>query len=104
MNLLLVAVPRYGAYSMTLTGLILIGTNIGYYALLPKRPLTIIIEGSRLEFTLGWCYWLIVVSGVLCALIGLLISAIDLLWPHTFSTILEVKNTFLFILFLYNQK
>lgn len=90
MNLLLIAVPRYGAYTKALTGLLLICTNAGYYMLLPKRPLTIIIEGGRLEFRLGWCYWLVLVAGILCFCVGLVISAIDLMWPHTFSTILEV--------------
>lgn len=63
MNLLLIAVPRYGAYTMTFTGLLLVCTNIGYYFMLPKRPLQIIIEGGRLEFKLGWCFWLVFVAG-----------------------------------------
>lgn len=91
MNLLLIAVPRYGAYTMTVTGALLVGINIGYYMMLPKRPLTIIIEGGRLEFHLGWCYWLVLVAGISCLFLGLIISAIDLVWPHTFSTILEVS-------------
>ncbi|XP_036217926.1 dual oxidase maturation factor 1 [Bactrocera oleae] len=90
MNLLLIAVPRYGAYMKALTGALLIGTNIGYYCMLPKRPLIIYLEGGRLEFKLGWCYWLLLVAGILCFICGVLISIIDLVWPHTFSTVLEV--------------
>lgn len=90
MNLLLIAVPRYGAYMKCLTGFLLVSTNIGYYLMLPKRPLIIYIEGGRLEFHLGWCYWLLLVAGILCLFVGLVISAIDLVWPHTFSTVLEV--------------
>lgn len=90
MNLLLIAVPRYGAYTKVVTGLLLVLTTVGYYLMLPKRPLTIYIEGGRLEFRLGWCYWLVLVAGVLCLFTGLVISVIDLVWPHTFSTILEV--------------
>lgn len=93
MNLLLIAVPRYGAYTKVLTGLLLVATNGGYYMLLPKRPLTIIIEGGHLEFRLGWCFWLVLVAGILCLFVGLVISAIDLVWPHTFSTILEVSQS-----------
>lgn len=93
MNLLLIAVPRYGAYMKVLTGLLLVLTTAGYYTMLPKRPLTIIIEGGHLEFRLGWCYWLVMVAGVLCLFIGLIISFIDLVWPHTFSTILEVRQS-----------
>lgn len=63
MNLLLIAVPRYGAYTMTFTGFLLVCTNAGYFFLLPKRPLQIIIEGGRLEFKFGWCFWLVFVAG-----------------------------------------
>ncbi|KAL5280828.1 C06E1.3 family protein [Megaselia abdita] len=90
MNLLLIAVPRYGAYMKALTGALLVSTNVGYYYLLPKRPLVIYMEGGTLEFSLGWCYWLLLVAGVLCLVVGVAISVMDLVWPHRFSTILEV--------------
>jgi dual oxidase maturation factor 1 len=92
MNLLLVAVPRYGAYMMSVTGFLLVLTDIGYYMMLPKRPLTIVIEGTKITFQLGWCFWLVLVAGMLCLIIGLTISIIDLVWPHRFSTILEVSS------------
>lgn len=90
MNLLLTAVPRYGAYGMCTTGALLLGAGIGYYLMLPKPPLVIIIEGAMIEFGLGWCFWMVLVAGGLCLFIGLIVSAIDLIWPHKFSTILEV--------------
>ncbi|EDW51787.1 GM14610 [Drosophila sechellia] len=90
MNLLLIAVPRYGAYMKALTGALLVCTTVGYHCLLPKRPLSIHLEGGRLEFHFGWCYWLVLVAGILCFIAGVLISIIDLVWPHTFSTVLEV--------------
>lgn len=65
MNLLLIAVPRYGAYMKALTGALLVCTTIGYHCLLPKRPLCIYLEGGRLEFHFGWCYWLVLVAGKL---------------------------------------
>ena len=90
MNLLLVSVPRYGAYMMCLDGVLLICAAVGYYLMLPEHPLTIIMEGGRLEFHLGWCFWLVLVVGIVCLTVGAIISTIDLVWPHTFSTILEV--------------
>lgn len=90
MNLLLVAVPRYGAYTKVVTGLLLISTNLGYSILVPKPQLVIIMEGGRLMFHFGWCYWLILVAGILCFCVGTVISVFDLVWPHTFSTIVEV--------------
>lgn len=90
MNLLLLAVPRYGAYTKIITGVLLVCTNIGYSWIIPKPPLTIIVEGGHLSFHFGWCYWLVMVAGILCLCVGTIISIIDLVWPHTFSTVLEV--------------
>ncbi|TGZ49633.1 DUOXA-like protein C06E1.3 [Temnothorax longispinosus] len=58
MNLLLMVVPRYGAYGMIFTGLCMLLTNLIYTALLPCEPLIAHIEGSILSFNLGWNYWL----------------------------------------------
>lgn len=63
MNILLVVVPRYGGYMMVLTGALMISTNILYYLLLPSRPLVIRFEDVLLTFSLGWCYWLVLVAG-----------------------------------------
>lgn len=90
MNLLLVVVPRYGAYMMTLTGALMLTTNLLYYILLPKRPLVIRFEEKLLHFRFGWCYWLILVAGILCLIVGLIIAIMDMIYPHKFSTILEV--------------
>lgn len=63
MNLLLVVVPRYGAYGMVFTGICMLLTNLIYWALLPCEPLIAHIDGSILAFNLGWNYWLVLLSG-----------------------------------------
>lgn len=89
-NLMLVVVPRYGAYLVTLTGFTLLFCNFIYFKLLPSRPLHIRLEQSVLMFNFGWSFWLVMVAGVLCVLMGGAVSIIDLIYPHKFSTILEV--------------
>jgi len=89
-NLMLIVVPRYGAYLVTLTGFTLLFCNFIYFKLLPARPLLIRLEQSVLMFNFGWSYWLVMVAGVLCVLMGGAVSIIDLIYPHKFSTILEV--------------
>eukprot|EP00090_Calanus_glacialis_P029991 TRINITY_DN4821_c0_g1_i1.p1 TRINITY_DN4821_c0_g1~~TRINITY_DN4821_c0_g1_i1.p1 ORF type:complete len:547 (-),score=121.26 TRINITY_DN4821_c0_g1_i1:176-1816(-) len=89
-NLLLVVVPRYGAYLVTLTGFTLLFCNFLYFKLLPSRPLLIRLEQSVLTFSFGWSFWLVMVAGCLCVLMGGAVSIIDLVYPHKFSTILEV--------------
>ena len=89
-NILLVVVPRYGANLVFLTGLVLLFSNFLYAQLLPSRPLLIRMEQTVLTFSFGWSYWLVMVAGVLCVLLGGAVSIIDLVYPHKFSTILEV--------------
>ncbi|PNF40908.1 hypothetical protein B7P43_G14984 [Cryptotermes secundus] len=90
MNLLLVVVPRYGAFAMIVTGMLLLSTDLVYYMLIPYNPLVVRFEGSALMFRLGWCFWLVMTAGVLCIAVGLVIAIIDVIYPHRFSTILEV--------------
>jgi dual oxidase maturation factor 1 len=63
MNLLLVVVPRYGAYAMMVTGTLLLSTDLVYYMLIPFNPLVVRFEGSVLMFQLGWCFWLVIIAG-----------------------------------------
>ncbi|XP_052753490.1 dual oxidase maturation factor 2 [Galleria mellonella] len=90
MNLLLVVVPRYGAYAMATVGVTLCAAAGGYWASLPTAPLIVRLDGAMLFFSLGWCFWLVLISGCICIVVGLLIAALDLMWPHRFSTVLEV--------------
>ncbi|GLV34719.1 moladietz [Carabus blaptoides fortunei] len=90
MNLLVAVVPRYGAFLMVVCGGFLLGTNLGYLKMLPEKPLVIHIEGSVLHFRLGWSFWLVLVAGGLCLIAGVVITMVDLIYPHRFSTVLEV--------------
>jgi hypothetical protein len=63
MNLLLIVVPRYGAFAMIVTGILLLSTDLVYYMLIPYNPLVVRFEGSALMFRLGWCFWLVMTAG-----------------------------------------
>lgn len=89
-NLLLIVVPRYGAYLIFLTGIFLLFANFIYTRLIPPRPLLIRMEQTILTFSYGWSFYLVMVAGALCILLGGAVSIIDLIYPHKFSTILEV--------------
>lgn len=91
MNLMLVVVPRYGAYLMTLTGFLMLSAAVAYHCLLPSSPLLIRFEHNRqLSFKFGWCYYLVIIAGAICLLVGLIITTVDMIYPNVFSTILEV--------------
>lgn len=63
MNLLIVVVPRYGAYQMIITGGLMLTTNLIYYLLIPTKPLVIRFEDKFLMFKFGWSFWLVLVAG-----------------------------------------
>ena len=46
MNIMILVVPRYGAYLMALTGLMMLFSDALFWKLIPKRPLMIHIEVS----------------------------------------------------------
>ncbi|KAJ6225471.1 hypothetical protein RDWZM_004016 [Blomia tropicalis] len=90
MNILLCAVPRYGAYMMQLTGLLLLLANLLYVCLIPSKPLRIPFEGALLTFNFGYCFWVVFTAGITAVVIGATVSIVDILFPNKFSTILEV--------------
>ncbi|KAF5282432.1 hypothetical protein FQA39_LY17547 [Lamprigera yunnana] len=91
MNLMILVVPRYGALLMTLCGILLLATACGYFGMLPEAPLIIHLEGSAIYFHLGWCFWLVFIAGSVCLFTGVIITIIEIVYPHSFSTILEVN-------------
>ena len=90
MNLMLVNIPRYGGYLMGLTGALLCSSAAIYCILMPSRPLLIRFEDTIISFHFGWCFWMVLVIGLLQLIVGLVISLLDLIFPHSFSTVLEV--------------
>lgn len=90
-DVLLCAVPRYGAYTMQLTGGLMVLSTIVYGTLLPDTPLVIPLEdGHFLRLALGWNFWLVLVFGILAIIFGGSMAVVDILYPSKFPTILEV--------------
>ncbi|XP_076328179.1 dual oxidase maturation factor 1-like isoform X2 [Tachypleus tridentatus] len=90
MDILLCTVPRYGAFCLQLTGAAMLVTNAIYALLLPRKPLVIPFEDGTLTFEYGWCFWLVLGTGCIALLTGLVVVIVDILYPNTFITILEV--------------
>ena len=64
MNLLLINVPRYGAYMMVVTGALMVAACALYTCLKPSRQLAIRFEGAVLNMSLGWQFYLVLVAGL----------------------------------------
>lgn len=90
MNVFLCAVPRYGVYSMQVTGILMLLTDAIYALLLPGKPLVIPFENQILTFTYGWCFWAVLFGGLIAVAVGAMVLIFDILFPNKFSTILEI--------------
>ncbi|XP_043214471.1 uncharacterized protein LOC122377924 isoform X3 [Amphibalanus amphitrite] len=90
MNLMLLTVPRYGAYMMVVTGALMCVACALYSTLKPSHLMAIRLEDAVLRISLGWQFYLVLLAGILCTGVGVLAAIMDLLHPHSFSTILEV--------------
>ncbi|EEB10699.1 conserved hypothetical protein [Pediculus humanus corporis] len=90
MNLLLIVVPRYGAYAMTTTGTLMLLSDFLYWYMIPPHELVVRLEESVLNFHFGKSFYLVLYSGILCLIVGLIITTIDTIFPHKFTTMLEV--------------
>jgi len=65
MNVLLIVVPRYGAYTMIGMGSFMVGATVAYHSMLPSSPLVIRFQDDKfLLFSLGWCFWLTLFTGL----------------------------------------
>lgn len=88
--LMLVTVPRYGAYLLAITGTLMSLACLVFWLLRPPTPLTIRFEDTAITFGLSWCFWLVLVVGSLVGVAGWLIATLDWIYPHRFSTILDL--------------
>lgn len=90
MLVLMCAVPRYAVYTMQVTGMLMLLSNAIYAVLLPAKPLVIPFENQVLSFNYGWCFWFVLFGGILGVAVGASLLMIDIMFPHKFSTILEI--------------
>jgi len=88
--IMLVTVPRYGAYLLSVTGFIMNAACLTYYCLRPANPLVINFEDTTLTFGLGGAFWTVLFWGSMMSIFGSVCAILDWIFPHKFSTILDL--------------
>ncbi|XP_028409191.1 dual oxidase maturation factor 1-like [Dendronephthya gigantea] len=89
-NILFLNVIRYGAYFLSLTGVIVLLANLIYDSLHLGPELLIPFPDGSLNFTYGWCFWLSFSIGFLCLVLGVLIVALDYFFPGPVATFFNI--------------
>jgi hypothetical protein len=62
-NILVYLVITEAAMMFILTGIVLLLANLAYYFGQPRYPVVIPVEGTKLELTFGWCFYINLVAG-----------------------------------------
>jgi len=70
-------VLRYGGYVCVMTGLSMLIANIIYATYRNPNQLEIPFEDGHMQFHWGWCFWLSLVTGILCVVLGVLVVLLD---------------------------
>ena len=92
MNALFVAVPRYGALAMILTGFLALVAVFVYWILLPDNKMVIHINGQFIQLHWGECYWTVLVTGCVACVAGTALYVGDLLQPGTLTFDLQMED------------
>ncbi|CAN7939039.1 unnamed protein product, partial [Ixodes hexagonus] len=89
-NLVFFTVLWYGACVLMLTGSCLIAGTIVYASVRNFIPLEIpFYDGDQLvhvRMVYGWCFWMNLVNGLVCLLLGTVVLFMDLRYPDIIST------------------
>lgn len=81
-NILFFMVIRYGAYYLSLTGGCLLLTNLLFATIRNAVPVAIRFQSKPLTLHYGWCFWLVLFTGLLCELLVAIIIFMDLRYPE----------------------
>lgn len=92
MNVLFMAVPRYGALAMALTGLLGLLSVLLYWLLLPPKGLVIHLNGSVVGFDVDRCFWIALSTGAVAVLTGGVLYLVDVLHPGSLAFDLEIDH------------
>ncbi|KAG8183360.1 hypothetical protein JTE90_008263 [Oedothorax gibbosus] len=84
-NILFFMVIRYGAYLLSLTGGCLLLANILFVSIRNAVPVELRFQSKPLVLHYGWCFWMVLATGILCELLAAIIIFMDLRFPDEIS-------------------
>lgn len=86
-------VPRYGGYFSIATGVCMLIGNIIYSTYRNANQLVIPFDEGKLHFHWGWCFWLCLVTGILCVVIGVVVIIMDVFFSEKLADFFNVDIT-----------
>ncbi|EFN79610.1 Dual oxidase maturation factor 1 [Harpegnathos saltator] len=89
-NIFLQSVSRYSAYLIGIIGSLQLLTCLVWISVHNPIPLVIPFEKDTIRITLGTHFWMTFTCGILCVLLAIVMIFMDLRYPNTLSTFLEI--------------
>lgn len=83
-------VVRYGGYFMTMTGGVMLLGNIIYASIRNRNDLVIPFEDGKLEFHWGSTFYLNLVVGMICVILGVIVVVMDMFFKEYLATFLDI--------------
>ncbi|PVD38821.1 hypothetical protein C0Q70_01444 [Pomacea canaliculata] len=86
-NILFFVLLRYGAYFLVMTGAAMVTSNIIWATLRNVNELKIPFSDKHvLEFAFGGSFWICLITGILCIILGVVVYVMDLRCPQLIAT------------------
>uniref|UniRef100_A0A0B6ZY84 Dual oxidase maturation factor 1 n=1 Tax=Arion vulgaris TaxID=1028688 RepID=A0A0B6ZY84_9EUPU len=90
-NILFFVLLRYGAYFLALTGASMITSNIIWATMRNPNDLKIpFTTDNVLTFSYGGAFWVCLITGIICVVLGIVVFVLDKLWPNHIATFFGV--------------
>lgn len=94
MNIFFLVIPEYGAVIMAATGCLSLISVFLYWILLPARHLVIHVSGQVMTFHYGECFWIILTTGLVTSLTGIILWVVEVRVPGTLTFDLLLDHGF----------
>ncbi|XP_076455957.1 dual oxidase maturation factor 1-like isoform X2 [Babylonia areolata] len=91
-NVLLMSVVCYGAFMFFLTGVAMVLSCVVYHVCRPPHPLHVHFGDSVLTTSYGWCFWLMLASGIVTLVLGALLFVLDHMFHEKVSEFFILEN------------
>lgn len=91
-NVLLMSVVSYGAFMFFLTGTAMVLCCVVYHVCQPPNPLRVHFGDSVLTTSYGWCFWLLLASGIVTLILGAALFVCDHVFHEKVSEFFNLEN------------
>ncbi|XP_014789288.1 dual oxidase maturation factor 1 isoform X2 [Octopus bimaculoides] len=90
--ILMCSVVFYGSVMFLISGLTMCITAIVYHLLQPPHPIQIPFGEEVLRLSYGWCFYLVLVTGIITSVIGLFFVALNCFDPNRLHCLFGFEN------------